>query len=94
MTDSSGNHRLNVDKGEQASGGANAQVLGDITNGSTDCTTPSYRSITRDNRSTPFHITSDDQGQLWLLVGTDSGFEGITALYYDTIRVVLEPLPQ
>jgi hypothetical protein len=94
VTDSSGNHRLNVDKGEQASGGANAQVLGDIANGSTDCATPSYRSITRDNRSTPFHISSDDQGQLWLLVGTDSGFEGITALYYDTIRVVLEPLPQ
>jgi hypothetical protein len=25
-----------------------------------------------------------------LLVGTDSGFESTTALYYDTIRVILE----
>jgi hypothetical protein len=94
VTDSSGHFRLNVDKGEQSSGGANAQVLGDIANGSTDCVNPSYRIITRDNRDDPFHITSDAEGQLWLLAGTDSGFEGTTALYYDTIRVVLEPLPQ
>lgn len=88
---SSGSLRLNVDKGEQATGGANAQVLGDIANGATDCDAPVYRRITRDNRANPFRITSDSQGELWLLVGTDSGFESTTALYYDTIRVILEP---
>ena len=53
-----------------------------------------YRPITRDNRSRPLRVTSDAQGTLWLLVGTDSGYESTTALYYDTIRVVLEPVAQ
>ncbi len=91
VTASSGHLRLNVDKGEQAVGGANAQMMGDIANGAADCDAPIYRRITRDNRANPFRITSDSQGELWLLVGTDSGFEGTTSLYYDTIRILLEP---
>lgn len=94
VTDGSGHYRLNVDKGDQSMGGANAQVVGNIANDSTDCASPSYRRITRDNRADPFRINSDSQGQLWLLLGTDSGFEGTTALYVDTIRVVLEPAAQ
>jgi hypothetical protein len=91
VTNSSGNLRLNVDKGEQSMGGANARMVGDLANGSTDCATPSYRYITRDNRDNPLRITTDAEGRLWLLVGTDSGFESTTSLYYDTIRVILEP---
>jgi hypothetical protein len=94
VTDGSGHYRLNVDKGEQSMGGANAQVVGHIANGSTDCANPTYQRITRDNRDSPFRIDSNSEGQLWLLLGTDSGFEGTTALYVDTIRVVLEPLAQ
>ncbi|WP_224367975.1 hypothetical protein [Hyalangium versicolor] len=94
VTDESGHYRINVDKGNQSGGGANAQVVGNIANGSTDCTHPTYRRITRDNRANPFRINSDGEGRLWLLLGTDSGFEGTTALYVDTIRVVLEPIAQ
>jgi hypothetical protein len=90
VTASSGSLRLNLDKGEQSQGGANAQVVGDVTNGMTGCDDSAYRLITRDNRASPFRVTSDSQGELWLLVGTDSGFEATTALYYDTIRVTLE----
>lgn len=91
VTASSGHLRLNVDKGEQSVGGANAQMMGTIANGAADCDAPVYRRITRDNRANPFRITSDSRGELWLLVGTDSGFEGTTSLYYETIRVILEP---
>ncbi len=91
VQDSSGTWRLNVDKGNQSTGGANAQVLGNIANGVQDCLSTPYRLITRDNLDNPFLIPSDDQGLLWLLVGTDSGFEGTTALYYDSIRVTFEP---
>ncbi len=94
VTTPTGTYRLNVDKGEQSAGGANAQVVGDIANGSTDCATPTYRRITRDNHGNSFHASTDAQGQLWLLIGTDSGFEGTTALYLDTIRVILEPVQQ
>ncbi|KFE68113.1 hypothetical protein [Hyalangium minutum] len=94
VLDSRGHYALNVDKGNQASEGANAVMVGDIANGSTDCTNPPYRPITRDNRSRPLRVTSDAQGTLWLFVGTDSGYESTTSLYYDTIRVVLEPAAQ
>ncbi len=85
-------YRLNVDKNNQAASGENAIVIGNIANGSDQCTgqTP-YRLLTRDNRNQPFTISTDAGGVLWLLVGTESGFEGKTALYYDAIRVTLQP---
>ena len=93
-TTPTGTWRLNVDKGEQSNGGANAQVVGNIANGSTDCATPVYRRIFRHNLGQPLRVTSNDQGLLWVFIGTDSGFEGNTSLYLDTIRVLLDPLPQ
>lgn len=87
-----GDYRLNVDKGNQSSGGENAVPIGNIANGVEQCTGDvPYRMITLANRDEPFVITTDDAGRLWLLVGTESGFEGKTALYYDTIEVRLEP---
>jgi hypothetical protein len=91
VTGSDGSYRLNVDKGNQSTGGANAQVVGNIANDAPDCSMEDYRRITRDNLASPFRLTTDAQGRLWLLVGTDSGFEGTTGIYYDAIRVVLEP---
>jgi hypothetical protein len=89
--DAEGSLRLDVDKGSQGSGGANAQVIGNIANGIAQCPEAPFRLIARSNAGAPLLITSNEQGALWLLVGTDSGFEGTTTLYYDSIRVVLEP---
>ena len=83
--------RLNVDKGNQSVGGANAQTLGDIANDSEQCFNTPYRIITRDNLGNPLRITTDDTGRLWLFVGTESDYTGTTELYYDNIRVVLTP---
>jgi hypothetical protein len=33
---------------------------------------------------------ADEDGVLWFIAGTDSGFEGLTKVYYDAITVVLE----
>ncbi len=35
---------------------------------------------------------SDDVGNLWIFVGTDSGFEGRTTRYYTSINVELVPV--
>jgi hypothetical protein len=91
VPDAEGSVRLDVDKGAQSTGGENAQVIGNIANGLAQCPNTPFRSITRSNLGTPFLITTDERGVLWLLVGTDSGFEGTTQLYYDSIRVLLEP---
>jgi hypothetical protein len=37
-----------------------------------------------------FEVTAGEDGVLWFIVSADSGFEGLTTLYYDTITVVLE----
>lgn len=77
---------LNWDKGNQSSGGKNAVVLGTIGIEGNDY---KYQIIKRNNEKTPFSAKTNDKGELWLLVGTDSGFEGITTLYYTQVKAVL-----
>ena len=37
-------------------------------------------------------VTADGEGRLWLIVGTDSGFEGLSAFYYARIACTLTPV--
>lgn len=79
---------LNVDKGNQSEGGSNAIVLGDI---ATPLTVAEYALITRNNASSstdPFIAKSNSTGDIWLMIGTDSGFEGITTVYYTKVKVL------
>jgi len=81
-------YALNVDKGNQSSPGENTVVLGDI---AVDYNTTDYTLITRNNTSmynSPFIAKSNSKGEMWLIVGTDSGFEGITTVYYTKVNVV------
>jgi hypothetical protein len=84
---------MNVDKGNQATGGPAASSAGDIGNG-ISCDAPEeppWVSLER-HHIHDFLVRSDANGRLWLLVGTDSGFEGTTALYYQRIEVKLVPV--
>jgi len=38
-----------------------------------------------------FEAMADENGVLWFIAGTDSGFEELMTVYYDAITVVLEP---
>lgn len=80
---------LNLDKGEQSIGGTDAGVVSDIANGR-PCGdgTPPYVLLTRRYRH-PNPVRTDEQGDLWLMVGTDSGYEGLTGLYYTSITATL-----
>lgn len=79
-------YALNVDKGNQSTPGEMAIVLGDI---AVSYDTQEYALITRNNtEKTPFTARSNSKGELWLIVGTDSGFEGTTTVYYTRINVV------
>lgn len=85
---------LNVDKGNQAEGGPAASLVGadgNITNGNTQCgdAVPYVELVRTHTHPTP--VIADDAGNLWLLVGTDSGYEGTTALYFLSIEVTLTP---
>ena len=84
--DTEGFYLLNVDKGNQSEGGANALVLGNIASQSEEY---QVKEFCADNA---FAITTDAQGKLWIFLGTDSGFEGFTKFYI--ARVKLEVFQQ
>lgn len=92
MDDTSGHAAwiMNVDKGDQSNGGTDVQVLGDFAN-SKDCDSSdfSYELKELSNMELPaFDVTTDGNGNAWLLLGTDSGFEGTTTIYYTEIEAV------
>lgn len=81
---------LSVDKGNQSEGGKNAVLLGDVSIGNT--AQMKYKTINRNNGAgLPLKAKTNDKGELWLFVGTDSGFEGLTTLYYQRVQVSIAP---
>lgn len=81
-------YSLNIDKGAQNNDGKDAIILGNVGVGDDDDET--YQLITRSNADKPFTARSNANGELWLIVGTDSGFEGLTTLYYSQIKVTVK----
>jgi hypothetical protein len=75
---------MNIDKGNQSNPGQDMDTIGHV--GVSDTTTV-YTFKTNDNISHPFVFTTDQSGEAWIIVGTDSGFEGETSLYYASITV-------
>lgn len=80
---------MNIDKGHQSQAGVNSIMLGDIANTNTDCDAPRWEYKTLDSKSSFVRSRTDSDGRLWLFVGTESGFEGRTTLYYTRIAVWL-----
>lgn len=81
---------VTIDKGSQSEGGRQMGVVSNISNGGS-CEDPTY--VLLHKRYThPFSIRSAPSGQLWIAVGTDSGYEGLTGLYYYQIQVRLKRL--
>ena len=80
-------YRMNIDKGDQGASGADMITIGDIAvspyNGS-------YALLTRSSSTvdTPITVHTNGNGELWLIVGTDSTFQGPTTVYYSRIDVV------
>ncbi|HEV8607484.1 MAG TPA: hypothetical protein VGQ99_19270 [Tepidisphaeraceae bacterium] len=86
--DEEGIKRLNVDHGQQATGGKAASLIGNIANGQDCPNNPTYVSLRRMHIH-PTLVKTDGEGRMHLIVGTDSGFEGTTALYYQRIGMKL-----
>jgi len=92
LNSDTGYYVMNVDKGPGNSGsGTAASVVGNIANGLSAEENPRYISLERQHEH-EYTVNASPDGELWLLVGTDSGFEGLTAIYYRSIAVTLIPL--
>jgi len=81
---------INIDKGSQSEGGKDLGVIGNIWNGQECQLDPKDRKwvMIRRNYDHPTPITTVHE-QLWIAVGTDSGYESVTGLYYYSITAKL-----
>lgn len=85
-----GMYRMNIDIGEQSEDGDDMLVIGNI---GVAANTINFTEVTRNNNSArPVIIQTDNTGSIWLIVGSDSGFEGITTLYYTRIDVLFNEI--
>lgn len=84
--------RMNIDKGNQASEGKDMINLGTLANPNINLETSTgeeYALMNLDNQQIPFFVASDKDGSIWVIIGSDSGFEGATAVYYNSIGIQL-----
>lgn len=80
-----GYFRMNIDKGNQSQEGEDMLVIGNFSNEIGE----EVYSLKSLSNTTNFRATASSQGSLWIIVGTDSGFEGQTTIYIDSIEVIL-----
>lgn len=95
--ETSGDFRLNIDKGNQSQGGKDAIVVGDMTSsqGEELCDRSSdwrWELKTVTTQGEDFTATSDSDGTLWVYGGSDSGFESRTTFYVTDFTVRLAPV--
>ena len=85
MEDGEGQLTLSLDKGTQSQGGRDAAVVGTVA--LPPRTRAQHGYLRRNNSSARQLVTTDSTGSMWLLFGTDSGFEGLTELWYTRLWV-------
>ncbi len=76
---------MNIDKGNQSIPGSQMDTIGKT---SVSDTTTRFTLINRQNKKA-FFATTNGNGELWAIVGTESAFEGFSALYYSKIVLTL-----
>ena len=80
--------RMNLDKGNQSVGGTDMRVVGHI--GKPEDGTENYVPLVRGQHGAAMTATTAPDGSLWLVIGTDSGFEGRSELYYTRLTVWID----
>jgi hypothetical protein len=83
--------RLNIPRGNQASGGPSGVVLGTIANSVRDCGAAGWETkILASSPTSILTVTTDDEGAAWIVVGMDSGFEARSETFLRRVELTLE----
>ncbi len=84
-----GFYEMNIQKGQQSSGGTDMDVIGHVGNESGDCSgeTWEYKTLKLEE----FPVKTGGDAVLWLCAGTDSGYEGINYYYFTSFKVTVTP---
>ena len=87
-----GFYRMNIEKGAALSDGRDMVVIGTIGVNNNDHPEV-FNFLVKGNGTTssyPFVLAkTNSQGEIWLIVGTDSTFKGLTTIYYASIDLIL-----
>jgi hypothetical protein len=86
-----GEYRLNLDRGNNAESGTQGKVLGTLGVEGLSCNGGGeWAQATRASAET-IPVTADKDGKLWIVLGTDSGFEATNALFLLGATVNVKP---
>jgi len=77
-------YRMNIDIGQQHNSGRDMIVIGNMAKPEDMVKIPGFIFKEMDFI---FQVTTDSNGHAYLIIGTDSGFEGFTEFYLDNIEV-------
>ena len=86
----SGNYTMNIDHGSQSQSGADMTVVGDAAKG--EGAGQNDETFQHKPFELSLEVTTCSGGELWVIIGADSGFEGISRLYFDDIKITFEPI--
>jgi hypothetical protein len=81
-----GFYRMNLDKGNQGTRGSDMVTIGTL-----ESSVESDYSLETSNNIALFKARTNKYGELWLIVGADSGVSGINSVFFTKISLVLTP---
>lgn len=91
--DQGGTYRLNIDKGDQATGGATVPTLGDLRSNATGCIPNGpYAIWARHSGQDAFRVRASSAGRLWLILGVESGANVTLDAYINRFGVRFRPV--
>ena len=97
LVDKANYYRLILDKGNQIVDGKDMILIGDV---GVDTDDMHYHLKTLPNKPTAdmkeklknYQVTSNNRGEVWLIFGTDSGFESTSTLYYTHVQATFHQI--
>ena len=81
-----GNYKFNLDKGKLSQDGTEMVVLGNVSNGTES---QRYVRVRRSNGNKAVKVRPNANGEIWLCVGTESNYKGVSILYFDKIKTTI-----
>jgi hypothetical protein len=82
---SESNYLMNIDKGNQSTEGKDAKIVGNIVKPDSEQDGFQPVSFNFNNK-----VTTNGNGELYVIIGSDSGYEGLTTLYFDDVKLTLK----
>ncbi len=92
VLESNGDYRMNIDRGNQAESGNQALNMGDISTSVKDCSDWMFEAKNLKG-SSRLEVVSDSKGDIWIMIGMDSGYEAFSKVYLVSASASFRPLP-